>query len=101
MSSYLPQVLPLTVKLKNELTTSSVEFMLAVNGGSTFELIGMASRRVSLTGGEECLLPMQALIPNPGVHDLQVLEVKIVKWHGRCPLLFLPDSQWIVTVVQS
>jgi hypothetical protein len=92
------QVVLLLVKLQNQLVSSKVDFRLGVSASPTFEIIGMESTLMSLEGGEELTIPLQALIPRPGVHNLQRLEVKLEQELGSYSF---PESQWLVSVAQA
>jgi hypothetical protein len=92
------QVVQLLVKLRNQLVSSKIDFKLGVSASPTFEIIGMESTLMSLEGGEERTIPLQALIPRPGVHNLQRLEVKLEQELGSYSF---PESQWLVSVAQA
>ena len=92
---------PLALKLKNERADATADFSIAMKTSATFELIGIGTNQMSLGPCEERCLPLQTLIPKPGVYDLQALEVKMVGSDGYASSFLLPESQWIVTVSQS
>jgi hypothetical protein len=91
-----PALVPITVTLRNVLTKESVEFQFSVDQGDGFDYIGPECFESALSGGEEVSVSLQALIPNPGVYDLQRIRLKI---DGEDPYVF--PMQWLVAVHAS
>jgi hypothetical protein len=91
---------PIKVTLRNQLVATNVDFEVAIQQPHTFEVIGVESLRLSLVGGEETTLSMEALIPRPGVYDLQMVRVTVRKDGEAFPYNF-SLQQWLITVSEA
>jgi tetratricopeptide (TPR) repeat protein len=92
-----PAMIPLKVTLRNKLIESTVEFEFAMDHGDTFDFTGPERYCTTLKGGEELSMPFRALIPAPGVYNLQ--KVRLVVGNGEpIPVSYVFPLQWLVTV---
>ena len=87
------------VSLRNRMLESPVVFYVSVEPHPTVELIGLDMLRLSLEASEEISIPFEALIPTPGVHNLQALQLTIRQESEE--LSYLLQQQWLVRVIDS
>ena len=80
-----------------------MKFEVQVEQPKYFDFIGAQSLQWSLKGSEELTLPMKAVIPNPGVYNLQSLKILIDEGDGDDSDAAAYDFgvQWIVNVSPS
>jgi hypothetical protein len=67
----------------------------------TFELVGVERLILSLEAGKEITIPFEALIPRPGVHNLQTLKLSMIKKSQQPQQqdeVYTFPLQWLVTV---
>jgi hypothetical protein len=88
-----PARVPVKITLRNRLTKESVEFQFSVDRGNGFDYLGPECFESALSGGEEVSVTLQALIPNPGVYDLQRIRLSV---NDEKPYVF--PMQWLVAV---
>jgi hypothetical protein len=88
------------ISLRNRTVASDIDFELFMEQSSTFELVGVERLLLSLEAGKEITIPFEALIPRPGVHDLQTLKLSIKKQDEATPQVYKFPLQWLVTVAQ-
>lgn len=91
-----PVGLPVKLTLRNQLLESPVNLMLSVKNDTTFELIGFNVMRLSFQPQEEKTIPLEALIPRAGVHNLQAFDLTVKREENE--ILYPLKQQWIVTV---
>jgi ER-Golgi trafficking TRAPP I complex 85 kDa subunit len=92
-----PAMIPFKVTLRNKLVESTVEFEFAMDHSDTFDFTGPERYCTALKGGEELSIPFRALIPVPGVYNLQ--KVRLVVSNGEpIPVSYVFPLQWLVTV---
>lgn len=99
------QVTPFKIILRNQLVRSSVTFTVEVLKSKDIGFIGAQTLQWSLEGGEELVLPMKAVISDPGVYDLQSVKVTLVDEDDdedskdeEGPLAFDFGVQWLINV---
>jgi hypothetical protein len=78
---------------------SPVSFDISVKEHSSFELIGFDTLRLSLQPQEEKTLPLEALIPRAGAHNLQALHFSIKR--DQEEFHYPLEQQWIVLVTDD
>jgi hypothetical protein len=89
------------ITLRNRTIASGIiDFKLIMEQSSTFELIGVEHLILSLEAGKEITIPFEALIPRPGIHNLQTLQLSIKKQDEAIPQVYKFPLQWLVTVAQ-
>lgn len=94
-----PVGLPVKLTLRNQLLESAVNLVLSVKDDTTFELIGCNVMPLVFQPQEDKTIPLEALIPRAGVHNLQAFELTVKREEEE---FFYPlKQQWIVTVTDS
>ncbi|KAL3943892.1 MAG: hypothetical protein SGBAC_002050 [Bacillariaceae sp.] len=94
-----PVGLPVKLTLRNQLLESAVKLVLSVKDDTTFELIGCNVMPLVFQPQEEKTIPLEALIPRAGIHNLQAFELTVKREEEE---FFYPlKQQWIVTVTDS
>jgi len=91
-----PAGLPIKLTLRNLLLESPVNLILSVKDSTTFEMIGFNVMRLSFEPQEEKTIPLEALIPWPGVHNLQAFDLTVKRDEEE--FLYPLKQQWIITV---
>jgi hypothetical protein len=90
------------ITLRNRTVASDVDFELIMEPSSTFELVGVERLTLSLGAGKEITIPFEALIPRPGVHNLQTLKLNIKNQDDAAnPQVYKFSLQWLVTVTDE
>jgi hypothetical protein len=92
-----PAHVPFEVTVRNRLVEAVVEFEFATERPKTFEFIGAESFAWELGAGEDLTIPVIAVIPNAGVHNLQHVRLTVTKEGKKVPYLF--PLQWMVKVL--
>ena len=90
-----PASVPIDLTLRNKLLESNVEFVLTVDCPETFDLGGPEALFRELKGGDELALRLNAIIPSPGVYNLQRVRLTV---GGKEPISYLFPHQWVVHV---
>lgn len=75
---------------------SPVNFEMTVKAQPSFQLIGLETVRLSLQPQEELTIPLEALVPSAGAHDLQALHLSVKRDQDDLP--FPMKQQWLVFV---
>jgi ER-Golgi trafficking TRAPP I complex 85 kDa subunit len=88
-----PVQVPVMITLRNRMARDSVDFLFSVDHSDCFDYIGTQCFQSALSAGEEISLALQALIPSPGVYDLQRIRIAV---EGEEPYVF--PMQWLVSV---
>lgn len=80
-----------------------MKFVLQVEQPTYFDFVGAQSLQWTLDGSEELTLPMKAVIPCPGVYNLQSLKILVDEVDGDDNDAVAYDFavQWIVNVSPS
>lgn len=91
------------ITLRNRTVASDMDFELIMEQSSTFELVGVERLILSLQAGKEITIPFEALIPRPGVHNLQTLQLNIKNQDeaAATPQVYKFPLQWLVTVAHK
>jgi hypothetical protein len=89
----------LDVTVRNRLIDAAVEFEFSLEPQKTFEIMGGECFSWNMEGGEELTVPLQAVIPSPGIYNLQSVRLTVIKEGKRVPYLF--PLQWMVNVSSS
>ncbi len=93
------QIVPIRVTLRNRMLESSVQFFLSVEKNPGWEVIGFDVLALSLQPSENVDIPMEALIPRAGIHNLQGLQVTVRQ--GEEDLPFPLPHQWLIHVTEG
>ena len=94
-----PVYISLDVTVRNRLIDAAVEFEFSLEPQKTFEIMGGECFSWNMEGGEELTVPLQAVIPSPGIYNLQSVRLTVIKEGKRVPYLF--PLQWMVNVSSS
>ena len=78
---------------------TQVVFDLTLEQPSTFEFIGADCIRITLEGGHEIGVPIEAAIPRAGVYNLQTLKLTMHKDGNELEHRF--PGQWLVAAKQA
>lgn len=89
-------MVPVVITLCNRLLESPVEFLLSAEKQQGWEVIGFDCLRLSLEPSESTEIPVEALIPKAGLHNLQALQVTVKRPGEDLPFSF--SHQWLVHV---
>jgi hypothetical protein len=88
------------VTLRNRMLESPVNFSVSVDiKKNGFELIGLDVLLLSLEPSDDIVIPFEVLIPQPGIHNLQALQL-IVR-HNDEDLPYPLEQQWLLHVSDS
>ena len=94
------QMIPVRLTLHNRLLQNAVELYVTAENNHTFDLVGLDMLRLTLDANQATTIPIQALISQPGVHDLQAFSLTI-RQTDKTEVSFSLDKQWLVTVTDS
>uniref|UniRef100_A0A7S1YLX7 TPPC8 C-terminal Ig-like domain-containing protein n=1 Tax=Grammatophora oceanica TaxID=210454 RepID=A0A7S1YLX7_9STRA len=92
-----PAHVPLEITVRNRLVEASVEFEFSVERPKTFEFIGAECFTWEMEGGEELTIPLTAVIPTPGMYNLQHVRLVVTRDNGQ-KVSYLFPLQWLVQV---
>lgn len=90
-----PALVPLKVTLRNRLLECPVCFRYALEPHS-YELTGVSTGRMDLQPDGQAELSVQALIPRPGIFDLQALQLSVRQ--GNEEATYQLSQHWLVSV---
>jgi hypothetical protein len=83
------------VKVRNRLVNEPVSFEFNVDEPESFHIVGPERFKASLGGGDEMSVPLQAIIPNTGLYNLQSIRLTI---ESEQAISYTFPLQWMVTV---
>lgn len=89
-----PALVPLKVRLRNQLVTESVRFEFSLDYES-LDMIGPGYFQRSLSASEDVSINLIIMLPAAGVYDLQKVNLKML---GERNSTYTFDFQWIVTL---
>ncbi len=85
------------ISIRNRLVQSKVDFQFTLENQQEFDFIGTECFRKTLDGGEEISFPLEAIIFQSGMYNLQCVKVTIFNSDGtQTPYVF--PLQWMVQV---
>ena len=95
-------ILPFTLKLDNLMLETPVRFTWSWESApsSTLELLGTCAQTLELLPSQETEISLQAMVTEPGVHDLQKLSFVVHKGNGKDETHRLSE-QWLLHLVDS
>jgi len=88
-----PATVPLTVTLRNRLIKHPVDFEFTLERASDFDISGSECFRWELAGGESLQVPLKAILPTPGVFNIQKIRLTI---EDEEPVSYMFPLQWNV-----
>jgi len=93
---------PFKVTLRNQFVARSVKFTYEVEKQKYFDIVGAQRLEWTLEAGKELVVPQQAIIPFPGVHNLQsviiTLDEEFQLEGDDEPAAFNFGVQWIINI---
>lgn len=90
----------LEISIRNRLVKTDVEFEFSLNPPQEeFDFIGSTKLKQKLGGGQELVVPIEAVIFIDGVIDLQCVKITVFQEEGSMPYVF--PLQWIVNVMNT
>lgn len=92
-------MVPLSITLHNRMLESPVQFFLSVEKTPGWEVVGFDVLSLSLQPSENIEIPVEALIPKAGIHNLQALQVTVRHEDDERP--FPLPHQWLIHVTDS
>lgn len=93
-----PALVPLKVTLRNRLLDFPVSFQYTLEPHS-YELRGVSTSRMDLQPDGQAEFSVQALIPRPGIFDLQALQLSVRQ--GNEEVTYQLSQQWLVSVIDN
>jgi len=91
------QHLDMKIIVRNRLVKSKVDFIFSLSQKQDFDFVGSERFSSSLAGGEELVFPLQAVLFNSGIYDLQCVKITVRNEDGsETPYMF--PLQWNVKV---
>jgi len=92
-----PLNLDMEISIRNRLVQSKVDFEFSLQSRPDFDFIGPECFRKTLDGGEEIVFPLEAVIFQSGMYNLQCVKLTVHNNDGsKTPYVF--PLQWIVQV---
>lgn len=94
----LSQRISFEITARNRLVDTGVDFEFALERPKNFDYIGADCFQWRLdNGGDELIIPMEAILPTPGVFNLQQIRLSVMK-DDKKKIPYLFPLQWMVTV---
>ena len=90
-------MVPIVITLCNRLLEAPVEFLVSAEKQQGWEVIGFDALPLLLEPSASTEIPLEALIPKAGIHNLQALQVTVKQQQGE-DLPFSFSHQWLVHV---
>jgi hypothetical protein len=85
------------ISIRNRLVKSKVDFEFSLASQPDLDYIGSEQFKWKLEGGEELVFPLEAVLFNDGIYDLQRVKITVCNEDGtKMPYIF--PLQWIVKV---
>ena len=85
------------ISIRNRLVQTGVDFEFALDPRQEFDFVGSTQFKWNLCGDQEISFPIEAIIFNGGVVDLQCVKITVIQKDGsRMPYVF--PLQWIINV---
>ena len=94
-----PACVPFEITLRNNLVETPVAFEFSVKRPKMFEVVGSEVFPWTMNGGDEVTIPLQAVIPMPGVYNLQQTHLTVTEAGNA--LQHPCDLQWLVMIKDS
>jgi hypothetical protein len=91
-----PLHLDMALSIRNRLVHAAVDFEFSLQPRRDITFVGPESFRKCIDGGEEVVFPMEAIIFESGMYNLQCVKLTTVHDDSRTQYLF--PLQWIVKV---
>lgn len=89
-----PALIPMQMILRNRILTSPVDFNIYADPAATFELSGSTIHQFRLEPNAEISISYEALIPKPGIHDLMVFRLTVLR--GNNQVTYPLSQQWLI-----
>ena len=96
-------MVPVRVTMRNSMLESSVDFVVSRIENTKnlgFELIGLNVLHLSLDPSADIDIPFEVLIPTPGIHNLQALQL-IVRQNNNEERSYPLEQQWLLHITDG
>ena len=88
------------ISIRNRLVQTVIDFEFSLEPRNEFDFVGPTQFKWKLRGDQEVTFPINAIIFNDGVIDLQCVKLTVLQEDGtKMPYVF--PLQWIVNVSNS